>query len=89
MSSPGMFAQYQLDGIFDEMFEPGGSIRPHYAAVHQGLLELGPATIQRRRLLADLSFRNLGITFTVYSDQASGVERIFPFDLIPRVIPAS
>jgi uncharacterized circularly permuted ATP-grasp superfamily protein len=88
MSSPGMFAQYQLDGIFDEMFEPGGSVRPHYAAVHQGLLELGPATIQRRRQLADLSFRNLGITFTVYSDQASGVERIFPFDLIPRVIPA-
>ena len=46
------------------------------------------ATIQRRRHLADLSFRNLGITFTVYSDQASGVERIFPFDLIPRIVPA-
>ncbi|OQR26310.1 hypothetical protein BWR59_31800, partial [Pseudomonas sp. Bc-h] len=37
--------------------------------------------------MADLAFRNQGITFTVYKD-ASGVERIFPFDLVPRIVPA-
>jgi uncharacterized circularly permuted ATP-grasp superfamily protein len=95
MSFSGMFSQYQINGVFDEMFESAAGngqappVRPHYAAVHQRLLELGPGPIQRRRHLADLSFRNLGITFTVYSDRASGVERIFPFDLVPRVIPAN
>ena len=37
--------------------------------------------------MADVAFRNQGITFTVYGD-ATGVERIFPFDLMPRIIPA-
>ncbi|HYE18389.1 MAG TPA: circularly permuted type 2 ATP-grasp protein [Tepidisphaeraceae bacterium] len=83
-----MFDYYQSDGLFDEMFEGPGKARPHYAAVRQRLLALGPGVLQRQRHLADISFRNLGITFTVYSDQSSGVERIFPFDLIPRIIPA-
>jgi uncharacterized circularly permuted ATP-grasp superfamily protein len=83
-----MFDQYTIDGVFDEMFEAPLRPRAHYAPVLERVFSLGPATIQRRRHLADLSFRNLGITFTVYSDQASGVERIFPFDLIPRIVPA-
>ena len=37
--------------------------------------------------MADLAFLNQGITFTVYSDN-QGTERIFPFDLVPRIIPA-
>src|SRR4029079_1213737 len=72
-----MFDQYTINGVFDEMFEEPQRPRPHYAPVLERVFSLGPATIQRRRHLADLSFRNLGITFTVYSDQASGVERIF------------
>ena len=83
-----MFDQYSIDGVFDEMFEANRKPRPHYSAVQERVLSLGPAVIQRRRHLADLSFRNLGITFTVYSEK-SGVERIFPFDLIPRIVPAS
>src|SRR6478735_9015401 len=82
-----MLDQYQINGVFDEMFEAPGRPRPHYAAVHGGVMSLGPQFIQRRRHLADLSFRNLGITFTVYSEKA-GVERIFPFDLVPRIVPA-
>jgi uncharacterized circularly permuted ATP-grasp superfamily protein len=84
-----MFDQYTINGVFDEMFEAPDKPRPHYAPVLERVFSLGPATIQRRRHLADLSFRNLGITFTVYSDQASGVERIFPFDLVPRILPAA
>src|SRR5689334_5907813 len=85
--SPPMLDQYSIQSVFDEMFEAPGRPRPHYAPVLERLGLLGPATIQRRRHLADLSFRNLGITFTVYSEK-SGVERIFPFDLVPRIIPA-
>ena len=43
---------------------------------------------EERRKLADLSFLIQGITFTVYSD-GRGTERLFPFDLIPRIIPHS
>jgi uncharacterized circularly permuted ATP-grasp superfamily protein len=82
-----MFHKYSIENVFDEMFEAPGRPRPHYAPVLEKFRQLGPATIQRRRHLADLSFRNLGITFTVYSEK-TGVERIFPFDLIPRIIPA-
>ena len=82
-----MFEQYQVNGIFDEMFEEPGAPRKHYSAVASRLKALGPAAFARRVRMADLTFRNQGITFTVYSDRR-GVEKIFPFDLVPRLIPA-
>ena len=84
----GMFADYQVNGIFDEMFEATGQPRGHYRSVHTRLSVLGKEAFQRRRRMADLSFKNQGITFTVYSD-ATGVEKIFPFDLVPRIVPAT
>src|SRR5262245_53879956 len=83
-----MFDGYYLDGLFDEMFVGAGEPRPHYASVLKRLRALSSAAIQRRRRMADLSFRNQGITFTVYTDQ-TGVEKIFPFDIVPRIIPDS
>ena len=82
-----MFADYHINGIFDEMFASEGRPRDHYRSVHTRLAALGGDAFQRRRRMADLSFKNQGITFTVYSD-ATGVEKIFPFDLIPRIVPA-
>lgn len=82
-----MLDRYSIDNVFDEMFEAGMRPRSHYSAVFKRINDVGASIIQRRRHLADLSFRNLGITFTVYSEKA-GVERIFPFDLIPRIVPA-
>ena len=82
-----MFSEYHLNGIFDEMFEADGTPRGHYRSVHSRLAAMGSEAFQRRRRMADLSFKNQGITFTVYSD-ATGVEKIFPFDLIPRIVPA-
>lgn len=83
-----MFDGYHLNNIFDEMFEAAGRPRPHYQPLHARLQALGHSALERRRRMADASFRNQGITFTVYSD-ATGVEKIFPFDLIPRIIPAN
>ncbi|HEY7118498.1 MAG TPA: circularly permuted type 2 ATP-grasp protein [Tepidisphaeraceae bacterium] len=82
-----MFDRYTIDGLFDEMFHAAQAPRPHYAPVFETLGQIGAGMLDRHRDQADLSFRNLGITFTVYSEK-SGVERIFPFDLIPRIIPA-
>jgi uncharacterized circularly permuted ATP-grasp superfamily protein len=83
-----MFDNYSVNGIFDEMFSATGKPRSHYASVFARLNDLGNDALQRRRRMADISFRNQGITFTVYSDQV-GVEKIFPFDIVPRIIPAN
>ncbi|MBI5153996.1 circularly permuted type 2 ATP-grasp protein [Candidatus Poribacteria bacterium] len=67
------------------MFAGRGAVRPHARALYDRLLELAPEELARRHSAASLAFLQLGITFTVYSEEA-GIERIFPFDIIPRVI---
>ena len=61
--------------------------RPHYETLLDRLRAMGHDEFGRKRLLADQSFLNQGITFTVYGN-SQGTEKIFPFDLIPRIIPA-
>lgn len=82
-----MFGKYECNGIFDEMFAETDVPRPHYTAVHERICSMGHTAFARRQGMTDASFRNQGITFTVYNDN-TGVERIFPFDPVPRIIPA-
>jgi len=82
-----MFEKYEADGLYDEMFVSPGEPRAHYMPVFSRLRTLGQEAIERRRRMLDVSFRNQGITFTVYGDDR-GVEKIFPFDLVPRIVPA-
>jgi len=77
---------YDSGSFFDEMFEAPGLPRPHYRALAEHLAALNPLDFEERRHAVDASFVNQGIGFTVYG-QAEGIERIFPVDLIPRVIP--
>jgi uncharacterized circularly permuted ATP-grasp superfamily protein len=81
-----MLQDYHVNGVFDEVFARDGSPRYHYAALVEGLKQLDAEAFFRRVRMADVSFRNQGITFTVYGDE-HGVERIFPFDLVPRIVP--
>lgn len=81
------FADYKPEGFFDEMFAAGGQERPHYAKLLERFREMDRDEFARKRALADNAFLSQGITFTVYNDN-QGTERIFPFDLIPRIIPA-
>ena len=68
------------------MFEAPGRTRPHYRVLAEGLAGLSVEEFEARRHAVDASFLNQGIGFTVYGEE-EGLERIFPFDLIPRVIP--
>jgi len=68
------------------MFSAPGVPRPHYVKLMERFQAMGPEDFERKRSLAASTFLNQGITFTVYSDN-QGTERIFPFDLIPRIIP--
>ena len=79
------FENYWLDGAYDEMFEAAESPRGHYHGLHQMLLDLPLAEMRRRKQAADISFLHQGITFTVYGRE-EGTERIFPHDLLPRII---
>ena len=81
------FDRYQTEGFFDEMFSAPGQVRPHYDKLLQRFREMDQSEFERKRALAETSFLTQGITFTVYSD-SQGTEKIFPFDLIPRIIPA-
>ena len=82
------FLNYQFDEAYDEMFESPGIPRPHYQALYRTLLESPPEELGKTQQAADLSFLHEGITFTVYG-QKEGTERIFPNDLLPRIIPGN
>jgi uncharacterized circularly permuted ATP-grasp superfamily protein len=82
------FARYDLQGAFDEMFTPDGEARDHYRALAARLREIPIPELQRHQQAADRAFLTQGITFTVYGD-GQGTERIFPYDLLPRIVPAS
>jgi len=86
MPLQGLFEDYQAEPFYDEMFSAQDEPRPHYAKIYEKLASMVPAQFEERRQHADLSFLLQGITFTVYSD-GRGTERLFPFDLIPRIIP--
>ena len=88
MLSRGLFKAYDLGGFYDEMFSAPEVPRPHYAKLFERLAAMEIAQFEERRELANLSFLLQGITFTVYSD-GRGTERLFPFDLIPRILPQS
>jgi uncharacterized circularly permuted ATP-grasp superfamily protein len=73
-------------GLFDEMFDEAGQPRPHYRALFEQLSQLSLEEFMERRRAVDAAFVSQGIGFTVYEHE-EGIERIFPFDLIPRVVP--
>ena len=77
---------YKTEDFFDEMFLEGGEVRTHYQKIAEKIQELDPAEHKRKQTAVDLAFMRGGVTFTVYNDD-QGTERIFPFDLVPRVIP--
>src|ERR1700694_4961526 len=80
------FLNYQFGCAYDEMFERPGMPRGHYQALYRTLLESPPEELRKSQQAANLSFLHEGITFTVYGNK-EGTERIFPNDLLPRIIP--
>ena len=79
---------YDVDGFYDEIFQPDGQPRPGARLLIDKLESLPQGELQRRQKAAELALLNMGITFTVYGDE-SGTERIFPFDMIPRIVEPS
>src|SRR5215471_17981192 len=83
-----LFSTYDLDASYDEMFDPAGLARAHCQPLFDELRAASNTDLSQRQMEADKAFLTQGITFTVYGDN-QGTERIFPFDLVPRMITAS
>jgi len=73
--------------FFDEMHEDEGGVRKAYQAYGDWLHATAPERLIRKHEAADMMFRRLGITFTVYG-RDEGTERLIPFDIIPRILDA-
>ncbi|MFL6588435.1 MAG: circularly permuted type 2 ATP-grasp protein [Luteimonas sp.] len=72
---------------FDEMHDADGNVRPHYRGFDDWLQATPDEQVAHKRREAEISFHRVGITFSVYGEE-SGNERLIPFDIVPRVLPA-
>ena len=82
------FDLYDPEEFYDELFSSQGSPRSHSLSLIQHMTDLGIEQLEQQRLTAEIALFKLGVTFNVYSDNR-GVEKIFPFDIIPRIIASS
>jgi uncharacterized circularly permuted ATP-grasp superfamily protein len=87
-SAVDLFGGYGGGPYYDEMFVGSGAVRPACAPLFSALSRWGAEEFDQHVGRAELTFQQIGITFTVYGD-ARGSERLIPFDPIPRVIDAA
>jgi uncharacterized circularly permuted ATP-grasp superfamily protein len=81
------FDSYRSEGFYDEMFDVSGQVRPEARLLLEAIQSLEEGQLLRCQRLAERLLLELGVTFNVYGD-SDGAERIFPFDLIPRIVRA-
>jgi len=74
-------------GVYDEMYDAAHAPRSHYVPYAEWLASMSPEQMAAKRAEADLIFRRIGITFSVYGEEG-GTERLIPSDVVPRIIAA-
>src|SRR5580704_16700175 len=84
---PMNFNDYQTNGFFDELFEGPGKPRACAAPLIKRLQSMAEEDMVRQQKAAEAELLQMGITFTVYGNN-EGTEKIFPFDIIPRIVAA-
>ncbi len=79
------FETYKTESFYDEMFDPTGQPRPATQVLAAKMGALPPGELRQRQVAAEKALFDMGITFSVYGHE-SGTEKIWPFDLVPRII---
>jgi len=79
------FSRYKTEDFYDELFQADGQPRELAKSLIAALDQLPKGELRKRQESAELTFLNTGVTFTVSGDK-EGIDRIFPFDLVPRII---
>ncbi|WP_145073161.1 circularly permuted type 2 ATP-grasp protein [Aureliella helgolandensis] len=87
MTNHHHFGEYQTENFFDEMLDANGVPRQGAEPLLKCINELPPGELVTRQQSIERALMRMGITFTVYGDEA-GTEKIFPFDVIPRIVQA-
>ena len=80
---------YATDLFYDEMLERPNRARPHAKQMLALLRTMDDEELSSRQTAADLAIKEMGITFTVYSEEEGTIDRAWPFDIVPRIIPKS
>ncbi|MTW22548.1 circularly permuted type 2 ATP-grasp protein [Allochromatium palmeri] len=80
---------YSCEDFYDELVEAPGKARDCVDGLLQDLEDLGHDELVTRQEAADVAIKEMGITFTVYSEEGGAIDRTWPFDIIPRIIPQS
>jgi uncharacterized circularly permuted ATP-grasp superfamily protein len=89
MHESAYFNKYSpIDGVWDEMYGEDSTVREHYSKVIDYISGESADDLNKKEDLAKRLFMSQGITFTVYNNN-EGIEKIFPFDIIPRIITAT
>ncbi|WP_179415045.1 circularly permuted type 2 ATP-grasp protein [Mucilaginibacter sp. E4BP6] len=88
MQESAYFNEYSpINGVWDEMYGQNAEVREHYRKVIEYISKESADDLNKKEELAKRLFMSQGITFTVYNS-GEGIEKIFPFDIIPRIITA-
>ena len=83
-----LFQSYDRGEFFDEMIDARGEVLAHYRKFDALVKKLSPSEFEKKERSVSLALLRQGVTFNVYGD-SRGTERIFPFDLVPRIVPAA
>jgi uncharacterized circularly permuted ATP-grasp superfamily protein len=78
---------YPCEGFYDELVAAPGEVRPHAANLLRALADLEASELAARQEAANVAMKEMGVTFTVYSEEGGTIDRSWPFDIIPRIIP--
>ncbi|MES9941971.1 MAG: circularly permuted type 2 ATP-grasp protein [Candidatus Thiodiazotropha sp. 6PLUC2] len=73
--------------FFDELITPNGNARGYARKLISYLGKLDEGELESRQLGAELAIKQMGITFRVYTQEEGSIDRVWPFDIIPRLIP--
>ncbi len=86
---PINWKEYAVKPFFDELIQTSGKPRSYAATLAKYLTTLSSDEVESLRAASELSIKEMGITFTVYTQEEGSIDRSWPFDIIPRIIAKS
>ncbi len=84
---PVNWKEYDTGKFFDELMQSGGKARGYSKPLVDYFATLSPEELETRKAVAELSIKEMGITFTVYTEEEGSIDRSWPVDIVPRIIP--
>jgi len=84
---PVNWKEYDTGIFFDELVQADGEARPYAKSMVDYIAAQGKEELETRKAVAELSIKEMGITFTVYTEEEGSIDRSWPFDILPRMIP--